>query len=62
MRPEDRERVQNAQLKIERTLERNRAAIEVASRKSEKYRRTLTSARAEIQSARNALRKLGYLE
>lgn len=62
MRPEDRERVQNYLLKIERTLELNRAAIEVASRKSEKYSRTLTSSRAEIQSARSALRRLGYLK
>lgn len=62
MRPEDRELVQDAELNIERTLERNRVAIEVASRKAEKYRRTLTSARAEIQSARSALRKLGYLK
>lgn len=62
MRPEDRERVQNSELEIERTLERNRAAIAVARQKSEKYRRTLTSARAEIQSARTALRKLGYLK
>jgi hypothetical protein len=61
MRPEDRERVQDGLLKIEQTLERNRVAIELASRKSERYRRTLAITGAEIQSARSALRRLGYL-
>jgi hypothetical protein len=61
MRPEDRERVQDGLLKIEQTLERNRVAIELAGRKSERYRRTLAITGAEIQSARSALRRLGYL-
>jgi hypothetical protein len=62
MTPERRERLQSNQLKIDRTLERNRAALEETGRKSAKYRRTLTSSGAEIQSARSALRKRGYLK
>jgi hypothetical protein len=62
MPPEHRKRLQNDQLKIERTLERNQAALEAAGRKSGKYSRTLTSSGAEIQSARSALRKRGYLK
>ncbi len=61
MPPEQRKRLQDNQLKIERTLERNQAALEAAGRKSGKYSRTLTSSGAEIQSARSALRKRGYL-
>jgi multidrug resistance efflux pump len=60
MPPEQRKRLQDDQLKIERTLERNQAAMEAASRKSGKYSRTLTSSGAEIQSARSALRRRGY--
>lgn len=62
MSPENRERVQETQLKIERTLERNQAALEVASRKSREYRRTLEVSGAELRSARSALRKHGYLK
>jgi chromosome segregation ATPase len=62
MPPEHRKRLQDNQLKIERTLERNQAALEVAGRKSAKYSRTLTSSGEEIQSARSALRKRGYLK
>jgi len=62
MSPEDRERVQENLSKIEQTLERNRAAIELAGRKSERYRRTLAITGAEIQSAKSALRRLGYLK
>jgi hypothetical protein len=61
MPPKDRERLQNDLRKIERTLERNQAALEAAGRKSGKYSRTLTSSGAEIQSARSALRRHGYL-
>jgi len=61
MPPEQRKRLQDNQLKIGRTLERNQAALEAAGRKSGKYSRTLTSSGAEIQSARSALRKRGYL-
>jgi hypothetical protein len=62
MPPKDRERIQNDQRKIERTLERNRSTLEVAGWKSGKYSRTLASSGAEIQSARNALRRRGYLK
>jgi hypothetical protein len=61
MSPEERKLLQDNQLKIERTLERNQTALEAAGRKSGKYSRTLTSSGAEIQSARSALRKRGYL-
>jgi hypothetical protein len=62
MPPEDRKRLQDNQLKLERTLERNRAALEAADRKSAKYGRTLTNSGAEIQSARSELRRRGYLK
>lgn len=62
MPPEDRQRLQNDQRKIERTLERNRAALDVVRSKSGKYSRTLTSSGAEVRSARSDLRRAGYLK
>ena len=62
MPPEDRKRLQNDQREIERTLERNRAALNTARSKSGKYSRTLISSGAEIRSARSDLRKAGYLK
>jgi hypothetical protein len=61
MTPEERERLQNNLRNIERVLERNRSAIEMADRKSAKYSRTLASSRAEIMSALSTLRRRGYL-
>ncbi len=60
--PEDRKRLQDNQLEIERTLARNRVALETSRRESAKYRRTLATAGAEVQSALSDLRRLGYLK
>jgi hypothetical protein len=62
MPPEDRQRVQDDQLKIERTLERNRAALDSARAQSGRYSRTLTSSGAEVRSASSDLRRAGYLK
>ena len=62
MSPEAREKLQEDQQKIERTLESNKAALETAREKSGKYNRTLTSSGAQIQSARSDLRERGYLK
>ncbi len=62
MPPKDRERLQNDQKKIERTLERNRAALDTVRTKSGKYSKTLVSSGAAVQSARSDLRKAGYLK
>jgi hypothetical protein len=62
MSPEDRERLQNNQRTIERILERNRSAIEMADWKCAKYRRTLATSGAEIKSALSTLRRRGYLK
>ncbi len=62
MPPEDRQRLKDDQQKIERTLERNRAALDSVRVKSGKYSRTLTSSGAEVRSARRDLRKAGYLK
>ncbi len=62
MPPEDRARLENDQQKIERTLERNRDALQTSRQKTGKYTRTLTSSGAEARSARSDLRKAGYLK
>jgi hypothetical protein len=62
MPPKDRARLKSDQQKIERTLERNQAALQTSRQKSGKYSRTLTSSGAEVQSARSDLRKQGYLK
>ncbi len=62
MPPEDRARLQSDRQKIERTLERNKAALQTSRRKAGKYTSTLTSSGAEIRSARSDLRKAGYLK
>ncbi len=62
MPPKDRARLQSDRQKIERTLERNQAALQTSRQKAGKYARTLTSAGAEIRSARSDLRKAGYLK
>jgi hypothetical protein len=61
MPPEARKRLQKDQQKIERTLERNQAALHTSRQKSAKYARTLTSSGAEVRSARSDLRRAGYL-
>ena len=61
MTPEERERIEAGQRKIEEILERNRSAIEMADRKSAQYRRTLATSGPEIRSALSALRRRGYL-
>jgi len=62
MPPKDRAKFQSHQQKIERTLERNQAALQASRQKSAKYARTLTSSGAEVRSARSDLRKAGYLK
>ncbi len=62
MPPKDRARIQSDRQKIERTLERNQAALQTSRQKVGKYARTLTSSGAEIRSARSDLRKAGYLK
>jgi multidrug resistance efflux pump len=62
MPPEVRQKLRNDQRKIERTLERNEAALRSARRKSQDYSRTLRSSGAEVQSARSDLRRAGFLK
>ena len=62
MPPRDRARLKSDQQKIERTLERNRDALQASRQKSAKYARTLTGSGAAAQSARSDLRKAGYLK
>lgn len=62
MTPEELERIQAGQRKIERILERNRSAIEMADWKCAKYRRTLATSGVEIKSALSTLRRRGYLK
>ncbi|MGA2165184.1 MAG: hypothetical protein ABSH36_12035 [Solirubrobacteraceae bacterium] len=62
MPPKDRARLQSDQQKIERTLERNQAALQTSRLKARKYARTLTNSGAEIRNARSDLRKAGYLK
>jgi hypothetical protein len=62
MPPEDRARLQKDQQKIERTLERNEAALQTSRRQSEQYNRTLAKSSAAIESARSDLRKSGFLK
>jgi hypothetical protein len=62
MPPEDRERLQNDQQKLKRTLASNQAAVDRARSKSNKYSRTLTSSGAEVRSASSDLRRAGYLK
>ncbi len=61
MRPEDRQELESIQRMLERTLEQNRAALDDARHKSEKYSRTLAVAGAEIRTASSELRRMGYL-
>lgn len=61
MPPEDRQRLQSDQRRIDLTIERNRAALDSARSKSGKYSRTLTSSGAEVRNAGSELRKAGYL-
>ena len=61
MTPQERERFQSNLREIERTLERNQVAIEIARSRVEKYRKTLIRSRAVAESARSELRKAGYL-
>jgi multidrug resistance efflux pump len=62
MPPEDRQRLQNDQLNLKRTLASNQAAVNRARAKSSRYSRTLTSSGAEVRSARSDLRRAGYLK
>lgn len=62
MPPEDRARLKSDQQKIGRTLERNQLALQTSRQKSDKYAKTLTSSGAEVRSARNGLRRYGYLK
>jgi hypothetical protein len=61
MAPEYLEKLRSDQRRIERMIERNRDVLETSRQKSAKYARTLTSAGAAAQSARDDLRKAGYL-
>lgn len=61
MSPEDRQKLESAQKNISRVLEENRAALDNARHQSEKYRRTLITAGAEIRTACSELRRAGYL-
>jgi hypothetical protein len=62
MPPKVRQKLQNDQAKIERTLERNRAALKTSRQKWQSYSRTLATSGARVQSARSDLRKAGYLK
>jgi multidrug resistance efflux pump len=62
MPPEDRQKLRNDQRKIERTLERNEAALRTARRKSQSYSQTLRNSGAQVQSARSDLRRAGFLK
>ncbi len=62
MPPKDRAKLKSDQQKIERTLERNQAALRTSRQQSGKYSRTLRSSGAEVRSARSDLRKAGYLK
>jgi hypothetical protein len=61
MTPQERKRFESNLREIDRTLERNQAASEIARSRVEKYRRTLIHSRAVAESARSELRKAGYL-
>jgi hypothetical protein len=61
MTPQERERFESNLREIDRTLERNQVASEIARSRVEKYRRTLIHSRAVAESARSELRKAGYL-
>lgn len=62
MPPGAREKLKSDQQKIGRTLEQNRAALDIARSKSGKYSRTLTSSGAQARSARSDLQRAGYLK
>jgi hypothetical protein len=62
MPPEDRERLKSDQRKIGRTLEQNRAVLDLARSKSGKYSHTLSISGAQARSARNDLQRAGYLK
>lgn len=62
MPPRDRQRLQDGQQNIKRTLELNRAVLDSARSKASKYSRTLTSSGADVRSARSELRRAGYIK
>lgn len=62
MPPKDREKLRADSDEIERTLARNRAALRASRQNLERYSQTLTISGAELQTARRALRKAGYLK
>jgi len=62
MPPEDLERLKSDRQKIGRTLEQNRAVLDIVRSKSAKYSRTLSNSGAQARSARSDLQRAGYLK